>query len=199
MAIRFCAALLMMILSFTANADVVNPGEIKKQFMFTNLDKFPGFTYYFLHHGFHYNLGWQPDPADTALVENNQRYTVSSKGDSKTFLMALAMANSNNKYLLSEKELGGPARVDPAITGIIEVFSIVSMNNGIIQIKKDKEIVRYGNGKEEERKEGSGWLVSISNDNFTKGLTLISTAALLVLLIVFTLRNRKPRYIQLAT
>lgn len=196
---KICAALLLMILSFSVKADVVNPGEIKKQFMFTNLDKFPGFTYYYLHHGYHYNMGWQADPADTALVENNQRYTVSSKGNTKSFLMALAMVDNNNKYYISDAEVGGGANVDPSITGITEVYTITGIENGIIQIKKQKEIVRYNNGKEEERKAGIGFVSFINNDNFTKGLTFISAGALVAMLLVFILRKRKPKYIQLAT
>ena len=196
---KISAALLLMILSFSAKADVVNPGEIRKQFMFTNLDKFPGFTYYYLHHGWHYNMGWQAAPADTALVENNQRYTVSSKGNERSFLMALGMVNSNNKYYISDAEVGGRANVDPSITGITEVYTITGMENGIIQIKKQKEIVRYNNGKEEERKAGIGFVSFITNDNFTKGLTLISSGALAAMLLVFILRRRKPKYIQLAT
>ena len=199
MVTKFCAALLLIAFSFSAMADVVNPGEVKKQFMFTNLDKYPGFTYYYLHHGYHYNMGWQADPADTALVENNQRYTVSSKGNTRSSLMALVMTNSNSKYYISDAEVGGEAKVDPSITGITEVYTITGMENGIIHIKKEKEIVKYQGGKEEERKAAAGFVNFISNDKFSKGLTLISMGALLGMLLVFMLRRRKPKYIQLAT
>ena len=62
MQVRLIVFMLICLGSFSAFADVVEPGEIKKQFMITNLDQFPGFTYYYLHHGYHYNMGWKADP-----------------------------------------------------------------------------------------------------------------------------------------
>lgn len=199
MASKIFASLLLCTLFFHAQADIVNPGDVKLQFMFTNLDKYPGFTYYYLHRGYQYNMGWKANAPDTSLVENNQRYTVSERGNSKSLLMALHMNNSKSKYLISDLELGGRASVDPTINGIVEVYTIINMDNGLIQLKKVKEIVQYNNGKEEERKSGIAWMGFIRNDKFNKGLTLISTCSLLALLLVFLFKKRKPKYLQLAT
>ena len=188
-----------MMFSFSAKADIVSEGEIKLEFMFTNLDKFPGFTYYYLHYGYHYNMGWKANPPDTVLVRNNERYTAGDRGSVKSNLFALPMANSNNKFLVSSRTVGGGANVNPTINSIVEVFTIVSMENGTISIRKEKEIIRYKDGREEDGKAGTALLGAITNDHFNSGLTLISTGALLVMLLVFLFKKRKPKYIQLAT
>lgn len=189
---RLFKILLLMILSIPAKADLVEPGEIKKQFMFTNLDKFPGFTYYYIHHGYHYNLGWHADEPDTSLVKNNQRYTVGQKGNSKTPLIALAMANSNIKYFISDLELGGNAMVDPEITGMVEVYTIQHIENYTITVKKQNEIMQFRNGREEERKVGNSALSLFHNDIYTNALILVSTFSLCVMLLIFFIRKRKP-------
>ena len=196
---RVILFVLMCACSFSLFADVVQPGEIKKQFMISNLDQYPGFTYYYVHHGYHYNLGWTADPADTALVENNIPYTVSIKGDSRSFLLGLSMTGSNNSYFVSDLELGGSAMVDPNIKGIVEVYTISGRDNGMIKLKKIKEILKYGNGREEERKSGIGWLGFSGNDNFTGVLSTIALSALMILLLLFVLKRSKQKYWQPVT
>lgn len=190
---------LLLLFSLAVHADVINPGEIKKEFTFTNLDQFPGYTYYYLHHGYHYDKGWHAEPLDTALVENNKRYTVSLKDNAGSYLMALAMANSNNSYALSSEKVGGGTTVDPSIRGIVEVFSISGIDKGIISIKKEKEIIQFADGKIEERKTGGSWMMLPRHDNYLKGLALTSFAALLLLFILYRVKNSKPKYIIGAT
>ena len=191
--------MLICVESFSAFADVVEPGEIKKQFMITNLDQFPGFTYYYLHHGYHYNMGWKADTPDTVLVENNKTYKVALKGNDKTFLMALAMTNNNNLYFKSDLEMGGSVITDPSVKGIVEVYQIMERQNGIIKLKKIKEIIQYNNGKEEERKSGSIWLGFSGNNNFTKGLAALASIALMALLLLFIVKRSRPHNFQPAT
>ena len=191
----FWPAILLLLLSLSARADVVNPGHINRSFQFTNLDKFPAFSYYFLHYDYHYDMGYNAGPVDTAKVENNQRYAVSDKGNNKSALLA---RDKKGKYYTSDIRLGGAAIVGPTISGIVDVYTITGIKNGKISIKKQKEIIIYTDGKEKEHKAGSGW-IGLGSDDFTNGLTLISTGALLAMLLIFILKRRKPKYIQLAT
>ena len=193
---KFCLALLIAMVSLSVCADVVVPGHINKQFMFTNLDKFPGFSFSYLHHGFHYDKGYQPNPADTVVVQNNIRYSVSEKSDQKETLMA---RDSKGTYFISNLKFGGSAVVNPSVDGLIEVYTIISIKNKKIKLKKVKEILLYPDGKEKERKAGIGLAGYISSDGFSSGLMIASTGALLGLLVLFMLRKRKPRYIQMAT
>ena len=193
---KFFAVLLIAMLSLSAAADVVIPGHIKKQFMFINLDKFPGFTFSYLHYSYHYDKGYQENPADTAAVANNKRYFVSEKGEQKETLMA---RDSKGMYFFSDIKFGGAAVVNPSINELVEVYSIVSIKDGIVKIKKIKEIIVYRNGKEKTRKSGLGLAGWIGSDGFTSGLAIVSTGALLGLLLLFLLRKRKPNYIQLTT
>ena len=193
---RFLAVLLLLSIYWGASADVVVPGHINKQFMFTNLDKYPAFTFSYLHHGYHYDRGYQPNPADTVAVENNKRYFVSEKGALDESLMA---SDGKGNYFISELKLGGAAVVNPSMSGLVEVYTIISIRNKTIKIKKIKEIALYPDGHEKERKSGSGLAGWIGSDGFTSGLAIASMGALLGLLVLFMLRKRKPRYIQMAT
>lgn len=195
---KFLTVIMLLCVAFHVRADVVIPGEIKLQFMFTNLDKFPGYTYYYHHHGYHYNKGWQSENPDTELVENKKVYTVAIKGNDKSYLMALPMVNSDGHYLLSGNQVGGGEHVNPSIRGIVEVYIIVNMDKDAITIKKESEIITYDNGKVEVKKMSGLIPVFIRNDRFTTGLTLISLASLLTMLFLFLLKRRKQSTIQLA-
>ncbi len=190
---KFISVLLLVVSSFSATADVVTPGHINKQFQFTNLDKFPAFTYSFLHQGYHYNMGYQRDPADTVSVEINKRYTVSERGADKSPLLA---KDKHGKYFTSDIKIGGAAIFGESVSGLVEVFTIVSIKNGKIKIKKQKEIVVYADGKEKERK-SSLLGAFLGSDDFASGLGIISMGALLGLLVLFILKRKKPKYIQL--
>ncbi len=193
---KFFTALVLVMLSFSATADVVNPGHIHKQFMFTNLDKFPAFTYSCLHHSYHYDMGYRPNPVDTILVENNKRYSVGTRGDDKSSLMAM---DKDGNYFVSDIQVGGATIVSPSINGLIEVYKIISIENGEIKIKKQKEIIQYANGEEKERKKSSTWVVFLGSDGFVSGLAITSTGALLGMLLLFIFKKRRTKYIQLAT
>src|SRR4051812_42545795 len=121
---KLCATLLIAMASLSASADVVVPGHVNRQFVFTNLDKFPGFTFNYLHYGYHYDRGYHPNPADTVAVENNMRYFVSEKGGEKTALM---VKDTKGRYFMSDLKFGGSAVVKPSINGLVEVYSIVSI------------------------------------------------------------------------
>jgi len=199
MANKFIKAILLAgitFLSVSSRADVVDPTHTNRQFMFTNLDKFPGLTFYCFHYGYHYNRGWQANAADTVLLENNKRYTVSERGSNTSILIAKP---KKGKYILSIDKVGGSAYKAEDVESIIDVYTIVSVNKGVIKIKKMKEIVRYKNGEEKEKQGGLGIATFFGGDGFTTGLALASAAALFGLLLLFVLKIKKPKYIQLAT
>ena len=186
---RLFTLIILSAVYLSAFADVVAPGEIKKQFMITNLDQYPGFTYYFLHFGFHYHRGWIAEPPDTTQVNNNTPYTVSTRGNNRTFLYGLPMVNSNNRYYNSDLEMGGSVMTDPSVTNITEVYEITGMENAVIKLKKIKEIILYNNAKVEERKAGAGWMMAPPNNDLNIGLSGLAAGALLVLLLVFYVKK----------
>ena len=193
---KLCSTLLIAMISLSVSADVVVPGHINKQFMITNLDKFPGFKFAIKHYSFHYDKGWHSNPADTVMVENNKRYFTSEKGGQKESLMA---SDSKGRYSFSDLKVGGNAVVNPSVEGLVEVYTIISIKNKKIKLKKVKEILVYPDGKEKERKGGFGLAGFVGSDGFSSGLMIASTGALLALLVLFMLRKRKPKYIQMAT
>jgi len=193
---RLIAVMLLLALSSGSSADVVTPGHINKQFMITNLDKFPDFKFMAKHYGYHYDRGYQPNPVDTIALENNMRYLISEKGSQKESVMA---RDSKGNYFFSDIKVGGSAVVNPSISGLVEVYTIVSIKNKKIKLKKVKEIVLYPDGKEKERKSGLGIAGFIGSDGFSSGLAIASMVALLGLIVLFVVRKKRPKYIQLAT
>ena len=193
---RFTALLLLLMLCQVAKADVVTPGRVNTQFVITNLDKFPNFKFSIKHYEYHYDKGWRPHAADTVMLENNMRYFVSQKGSEKETLMA---RDSKGRLFVSHLKVGGVSVVSPTVSGRVEVYSIVSIKNKKIKLKKIKEILLYPNGEEKEKKAGLGIAGWVGSDGFSSGLAIGSTVALLGLIALFVLRKRKPKYIQLAT
>jgi len=186
---KLIAVSIFMLSCFTTSADVVEPGHIHKQFMFTNLDKFPGYSFYYVHHGHHYDRGWQPNPPDTLAVENNMRYFVSNKGADKEPLL---IKDANGKYFTTDTKFGGAAVVSPSIDGWVEVYTIVKIKNGTVKVKKTKEILIYPDGKEKVKK-GDIFGAWIGSDGFASGLAIASTGALLGLIVLFLIKRRKTR------
>lgn len=177
-------------------ADVVPPGHINRQFMFTNLDKFPGYTFYYIEHNYRYDHGYKAIPPDTLAAENNQWYFASHRGNDKTYLLA---RDSKGKMYRSDVQVGGAAVVSPGTGLLVDVYNISGIRKGLIILRKTKEITQDESGKQRERKVKAEFLSSISNNDLTMGLSIISFTAfgLIVGLLVF--RRRKTRYIALAT
>jgi hypothetical protein len=188
-----------------ALADVVDPSHLNRQFMFTNLDKFPDYTFYYLHVGFHYDRGYKANPPDTVLINNNERYFVSSRGDSRS---PLFVKTKNGKFIVSDLKMGGAGYKSEGVEGITDVFTfenIVTTKNkkGIkrsaASIKKVKEITKFNDGTEKEKKDSLGIASFLGGDGYASGLTLASLTALLGMIFLFMLKKKRPNYIQLTS
>lgn len=189
-------ALLAVLFFAVAKADVVEPGQVYRRFLVNNINKFSAYKFYFIHQGYYYDKGYHAGTPDTVLVENNKRYQVSDHGNEKSVLLAV---DKNGKWFSSGIKLGGETKLSPAIAGIVDVYSISSIKDSIVKLKKAKEIVLYRNGKEKEKKAGTGFASFIGGDGFSKGLIISSGIALLALLFIVIKIKRKPKYIHLAT
>lgn len=193
---KIIAALLLAVsFSSFAKADVVEPGEIHRQFMFTNADKFAGYNFFYIYQGYNYDRGYHAGIPDTIVLENNKRNFTCTHGNNKSPLLA---KDKKGNWYVSAITFGGYSKVSPSITGVVDVYTIISIKNGVIKIKKVKEITQYENGKEKEKKAGTGFAAFVNGDGFTKGLAITSAIALLALLFLF-IYSRKPRFVHMAT
>ncbi|MEP6674040.1 MAG: hypothetical protein ABJA78_02770 [Ferruginibacter sp.] len=174
----------------SVSADVRIEGSVTRLFSISNINKYPGYTFYYLHQSYHYDKGYQPNQPDTVAVENNKRYEAATHGDTKTTLMAV---DAKGNWLNADVQIGGEATAGPQVNSIVDIYEISSMNNGLIKLKKIKEISVNKNGKEKEHK-ASGVFAFISNDTFSTGLSIFSILALGGLIIVFIVRKRKQEY-----
>jgi hypothetical protein len=172
-------------------ADVRLEGSVRRQFSITNVDKFPAYTFQYLHQGYHYDQGYKADAPDTVTVENNKRYESASWGDTKTNLMAL---DAKGNWTKASVEIGGEASAGPQVSSIVDVYEISSIKNGIIKLKKIKEIYLYKDGTEKSKKASAGFISFIGNDRFTGGLAIVCSLALIGLIVLFIVRKRKQQY-----
>ena len=187
----FIPLLICLLLSNISNADIRIEGVVTRLFSFTNIAKYPAYKFYFIHQGYHYNQGYQADVPDTVAVENNKRYESASRGNVKTNLLA---RDANGNWIKASTELGGEANAGPQVKNIVDVYEIISIKDGIILLKKIREISLYKNGKEKSKKASTGFFSFISNDTFSGGLTIFSLVALASLLALFIIKKRKQSY-----
>lgn len=184
---------ILIFIFFQANnvkADITQPGVIRRQFQVANTDKFPGYKFFYIFQGFHYDRGYQPNTPDTLPVVNNERYFAASRGGHQTILLA---KDSKGRLYRSTISMGGEANVSEQVSGLVDAYQVLSIKNGKIQLKKTELVTVYTNGEEKSRKVKAGILAYISSDKFTGGLTAASIAALMGLLVMFILRRKKQQ------
>ncbi len=177
-------------------ADIRVEGVVIRQFSITNIDKFPGFQFYYTYQSYHYNQGYRANPLDTLELEINKRYSAASRGNSKAEVLA---KDKNGNWSKPGITLGGEVSANPLITGIVDIYEIVSIKKGVIKLKKIREIALNKDGTEKEKKASGGFLSFIGNDKFTGGLTIVAVAALAGLLIVFFRRKKQQQYVVMTT
>jgi hypothetical protein len=186
----------LTVFCITTKADVVQPNVVSRQFSISNLDKYPGYQFYYVYQGYHYDRGYQPNKPDTLAVENNKRYAAASRGDYKTVLLA---KDKQGNWFVSAAELGGEGTVAAGQKGLVDAFRLDSIQHSTIYIKKIKEISQLKNGKEKTKKFSAGLISFIASDDFTTGLGIASLAALTGLLLLFIFRKKKDTYVAMAT
>ena len=180
----------------TSRADIVPPGHINRQFMFTNLDKFPAYKFYYIEHTYRYDHGYKSNTPDTVPAENNQWYFASHRGSDKTFLLA---RDVKGKKYRSEIQIGGPALVGAGIGLLVDVYCIISIKNSVIKLRKTKEITQNESGKQTERKIKGGFPSFLAGDDLTAGMIIVSFVALVFLTGLILGRKKKVRSVALAT
>ncbi len=188
------ACLLLFFFGEIAKADIVVPGEINRQFQISNLNKYPGYSFYYIYQGYSYNMGYHPGKPDTTLVEGVQSYFVSSRGNDQSPLLALSKDSS--QWYVSTVSMGGISNVNPSIQSIVDLFEIKGIEKGIVRLKKIKELITYKNGKKTEQLVGGNFL---NGTGFTNGMAIVSMVALVLLIFLFFRMKGKPKYVQLTT
>jgi len=128
-------------------------------------------------------------------LSNGVRYYASERGNDQTPILAM---DEKGKYSLSVEKLGGQVMTDPTIKYVIEQYSIISIKDGVISIKKIKEISIDRNGDEKTKKLSGGWILFDNGSPYIKGLILVSIFALTALLLIFLIKIRKNKYIPIA-
>ncbi len=170
-------------LSFViAKADIVTPGQVNKGFMITNINKFKQYKFTFIYQNYRYDHGYQHNGETVSTIEANQTYYCSSHGD-KSFITA---TDSSGKTFVSKIEIGGQAKFAAKVKGYTEVYEIVSVKNGVVILKKTKEILTTKKGVKETK-------LSLFSNNGSYGLLWLFVCSGIALGVVALLfKRRKP-------
>lgn len=179
----------IIFLSFlSVRADVVQPGAINRQFMITNIADYKNFNFYFNYVSYRYEYGYHANPPKEVPYQANKRYSASERGDATK----LYATDAKGKRYESNITIGGGDNVsDHDINTIVDVYTITSINKGIITLKKTEEIIVYGGGVEKRKKVESAPIVTDNGNNITPWLIGSSVVALAVLLLLFLKKKKR--------
>jgi hypothetical protein len=155
---RITYFLLLTGILFTSRlaADVVEPGEIQRQFKVINLDAFPGHDFYILYTGYHYHQGYQPNEPFRIWLEQDSVYSTSSRDDN-SLIYAVNVKDSGEVWASDISVGGGDIVSSERIYTVIDVVRIKSVQDQKVEIEFVKEIVVYKDGStREKRAKGNG-------------------------------------------
>ncbi|MEO7309198.1 MAG: hypothetical protein ABIX01_02280 [Chitinophagaceae bacterium] len=181
------ATLFIMVLA-VLRADVISEGQIPRYFMFKNLSKQKNFAFTFKFYTYTYNGGYHADTPTTVICKDDQHYLAGERFD-KTKLEATDGVGNN---FMSDVDIGGDIRVaDRNIKEVVDVYSVVSIKDGIIKLKKVNETTVYYDGREKKRKsEVDGVAIGSGNKPAHPMLIAGALAAFIALVLLF-LKKRK--------
>jgi hypothetical protein len=184
----FLAAIMFIGCTGISLADLVTEGQIAREFSFTNLDAFKNYSFTYKYTSYHYDHGYQPNEPEIIVCKQNQRYTAGTRFD-KTFLEA---KDKSGHVFVSEIAVGGDSQVsNNSINSVVDVYSIVSIKDSVIKLKRTEEITVYKNGKEKKRKGELGAIATDGDSNIKPWLIGAALAAMLGLVVFFVMKRNK--------
>jgi hypothetical protein len=177
-------------------SDIVEPGDIYRQFKITNIKDFPDYRFYILYTNHYYEMGYQEAGVDTVWVFQNSVYATSDRGATSS-LFAVKKGSPGIPFQ-SEMRLGGEEFVpSERIATVIDVVDIKAIKEGAIVLESRKEIWVYKGGKQKVKKKKEAGLGFISgegpgaNTNFL--FWLLPVISLLMLIAFWFWRKRQIR------
>lgn len=146
-------------------ADIAQPNQVPCYIRVTNLDQFPEYEFYIKYnHSYYYNRGYRPGGTREVILENNkdqstgQRYSRSKiyarlrtsevHPDSAMATDSLDTTAVPSQIFETEEYLGG-STTSSLMTHLTEVYEIISLDSGVIHIKKVQSI--KGDQKKEKK------------------------------------------------
>lgn len=179
-------SLCFFLIAFSGKADVTIPGEVDKKFKLINIDQFSKYQFTFVIQHYRYFQGYQPTGIEVRAINNNEVYGCSSHGDKS---LITATDSSGNEFT-STVYVGGKQNFASNVNGYVEVYKIVSVKNGVIELKLVETITKINqNGKTKEIIKEVG---KMGLDNFvTIGLVVSSLFSVLGLVLIFKTNENK--------
>lgn len=142
--------LFVLLSGFTANADVVEPGEVDINFKVINLEQFPEYKFYYYYQTYYYEYGYQAGDLLRNELLQDSVVMGGSRGD-HTYIEAV---DSSGKVVAeSDREIGGQAYGQPeSVSYLLQVIEIERIKDGVIHYKitKTKKVKGWGNDAAEE-------------------------------------------------
>lgn len=183
----FLAAIMFIGCTGISLADLITEGQIAREFAFTNLDAFKNYSFSYKYTSYHYDHGYQPNEPEIIICKQNQRYTAGTRFD-KTYLEA---KDKSGHVFVSQIAVGGDIQVsNNNINSMVDVYTIVSIKDSVIKLKRTEEITVYKNGKEKKRKGELGTIATDGDSNIKPWLIGAALAAIIGLIVVFLLKRK---------
>lgn len=136
-------------------ADVVEPGEIERQFKVVNLNEFPDYQFHIMYTGYHYDHGYQRNTPHAIILEQDSVYSTSSREDN-SLIYAVNKKNESEEWASDNAVGGGDHVSSDDIYTIIDVVRITRVADQKVEFKIEKEIIVYKDGRTKERKHKGG-------------------------------------------
>lgn len=184
MAIKYYLSILACLFTLIASADVIMPGEVDKQFKIINLYQFKGYSFSYQYQHYKYDKGYQPNGVSVITLVNDSTF-----GTGRGGAVNITATNKAGKSFVSNIKVGGSGRYYHNVVDVVEVFKIVSIKNGVLQLKKVKELVTSSEkGKLITTEKKVGILAGLENP-WLIGLVLTALFSGAILFLLKTKRN----------
>lgn len=191
--IRFLFLVLTLLPVTHLLADLVEPGDITRQFKVANINEFPDYKFYILYTDYVYEMGYKPESIDTVWIRQGEIYATSDREASSS--LYAVRKNGSGDHFVSDIELGGKDfAASGKISTIVDIVHVKAVTDGIVDFEIRKEMIVYKGGKTRMKKRNTGFLSWITPSGPRAGngwLTWILPAASLLILLAFWLWRRR--------
>lgn len=154
---------------------------LHRTFSILNLEEFPHYHFYIHYQTYPYNNALQK--GETQIVDVYSQNTYRG-GDFPTPVYLEALDRDSNHYRSNIQVSGKYISGNADIESVVDQYQIASIENGIIQLKYQKELLFFKDGNTAENLENLNGII-LSPDLFIKTLVLLFPVFLGLIIVLF--------------
>jgi len=182
---KYLFAALLLFFGVNASADVILPGEVHKSFKITNLNQFKAYQFSYKMQSYRYDRGYRPTGIVTVQIKNDSVYKASRDGEA----VSIVATDKSGKQFTSNIKVGGVKQYHQSVEEVVEVYQIISIKGGKVNLKKVKEIVTSDKNGKKVTKEKKADIYGLIDDPLMFGLLFAGIASGVILLLMKLRKN----------